>query len=182
MQVYREKTLKLEQCVITIGAFDGIHIGHQSLISNAVRRAKDLNVPSVVYTFDPPPRVYFQNQLLLTPVSEKLKFIKRLNVDYVILADFNQQYTTREAKDFMNELSGLSPREVWVGPNFQFGKGKEGTTACLAENFVTHIHPLIKCSKGKTVSSTRIRNLIRHKKMDMACELLGRPNLEISVY
>jgi riboflavin kinase/FMN adenylyltransferase len=178
MNVFREGELELNQSVVTIGAFDGIHIGHQSLISEAVSRAQKLNVPSVVYTFDPPPRAYFQKQMILTNVKEKVTFIKKLNVDYVIVANFDKHYISKSAKDFLEELNHLSPKEIWVGPSFQFGKGKQGTTEYLAKHFNTFIHPLIKCSRGETVSSTRIRNLIYNQENELANELLGRELFE----
>lgn len=174
MILFREGELELKRSVVTIGAFDGIHIGHQSLILKAVSRAQTLNVPSVVYTFDPPPRAYFQKQMILTNVEEKVSFIKKLNVDYLVVANFDEHYITRSAEMFIEELKGLSPKEIWVGSNFQFGKGKKGTISLMAEHFKTFIHPLQKCSNGETISSTRIRNLLCRKENQLANELLGR--------
>ncbi|WP_046180110.1 FAD synthetase family protein [Domibacillus tundrae] len=174
MKIFKNGELTLSQSVVTIGAFDGIHIGHQSLITKAVSRAQELNVPSVVYTFDPPPRAYFQKQMILTTVEEKISIIKQLGVDYVIIASFDEHYISRSAEDFLNELCFLFPKEVWVGSNFQFGKGKKGTIEHLSIQFQTFTHPLIKCSKGEPVSSTRIRNLISKEEKQLANDLLGR--------
>ncbi|MEK4030493.1 MULTISPECIES: FAD synthetase [Bacillaceae] len=174
MEVIKNHNLKLKQSVVTIGAFDGIHIGHQSLIKKTVNRARQLNVPAVVYTFDPPPRPYFQNQMILTTVEEKVGFLKKLGIDYAIIARFDEDYVARSAEDFLKELEALSPQEVWIGPNFQFGKGKQGTTKELAARFHTFIHPLVKCANGQPVSSTRIRNLLDEQEEKLANELLGR--------
>ncbi|KZO00732.1 FAD synthetase family protein [Bacillus badius] len=174
MEVIKNNSLHLKQSIVTIGAFDGIHIGHQSLIKKAVRRARQCNISSVVYTFDPPPRAFFQNQMVLTSVEEKVHFLKKLGIDYVIVARFDKDYLAKSAGDFLKELEALSPKEIWVGPNFQFGKGKRGTTEDLAARFHTFIHPLVKCANGQTVSSTRIRNLLHQQKEHLANELLGR--------
>jgi riboflavin kinase/FMN adenylyltransferase len=174
MKVFENGELTLKQSVVTIGAFDGIHIGHQSLIAKAVNRARELDVPSVIYTFDPPPRAYFQKQMILTNVEEKIKFIKKLGVDYAIIANFDEHYLLKSAEDFLGELNVLNPQEIWVGPDFQFGKGKKGTTKDLAAQFKTYTHPLIKCPKGETISSTRIRNLVSRQEKQLANELLGR--------
>ncbi|NEU35330.1 FAD synthetase, partial [bacterium LRH843] len=85
------------------------------------------------------PRAYFQKQMILTNVKEKVTFIKKLNVDYVIVANFDKHYISKSAKDFLEELNHLSPKEIWVGPSFQFGKGKQGTTEYLAKHFNTFI-------------------------------------------
>jgi riboflavin kinase / FMN adenylyltransferase len=174
MKVFRNNELMLEQSVVTIGAFDGIHRGHQALIERAVNRARELAVPSVVYTFNPPPRAFFQNQMVLTNVGEKISFIKKMKVDYVIIADFNEHYASRSPEAFLQELKVLNPQEVWVGPDFNFGKGKKGTAADLSAMFQTFTHPPIKCSKGETISSTRIRNLLCNQEAQLANELLGR--------
>ncbi|SDI40645.1 riboflavin kinase/FMN adenylyltransferase [Alteribacillus persepolensis] len=177
MNVYSDHQLSLPHSVVSIGAFDGLHLGHQTLINKAASRAKTLGVPSVVYTFNPPPRSFFQQTQVLTSVEEKVELIKRLGIDYVVVADFNKEYASREAIAFVHELQALSPKEVWVGPNFQFGKGKQGTTEFLSHYFHVNLHPLVRCQQGKIISSTRIRLLLQKNQIEHARKLLAHPQM-----
>lgn len=111
MRVHPANTLTLPASVIAIGAFDGVHRGHQKLIGEMVKRSKDLGVPSVVYTFDPPPRAYFEGARILTPIQEKLRRLFELQVDHVVVANFGAAYIARSAADFIRELANLHPVE-----------------------------------------------------------------------
>lgn len=177
MICFSNNELTLQQSVVTIGAFDGIHRGHQALIRKAKAQADSYGVPLVVYTFDPPPKVYFQNQDLLTSLSEKKQFLQELGVDYTVLASFDQAYAARSVKDFIDELSEVNPEEVWVGPGFNFGKGKSGSIVDLKKVFHAFAHPIVRCDEGVIISSTRIRHLFNCQQVDQAYNLLGRkPN------
>ncbi|MEV9641181.1 FAD synthetase family protein [Mammaliicoccus sciuri] len=174
IKVYRDGELELPQSIMTIGAFDGLHLGHQALINRAKSRAEIYGVPFVVYTFDPPPKVYFQNQSLLTPFAEKEKFLRNMGVDYTIVASFDEHYASRSVGEFLVELRKIHPQEIWVGPNFYFGKGKSGTTQDLNMISKTFEQPVVRCSKGEVISSTRIRKLFQGNEADQAYCLLGR--------
>jgi len=174
MRTFGNNQLKLGQSVVTIGAFDGIHRGHQALIKKAKSQADLYGVPLVVYTFDPPPKVYFQNQSMLTSLAEKKRFLKALGVSYTVFASFDKEYASRSVQDFIDELSDVNPREVWVGPGFNFGKGKSGTIENLDNAFNAYQHPVVTCPKGEVISSTRIRKLFQHKEAEQAYYLLGR--------
>ncbi|MFB4162369.1 adenylyltransferase/cytidyltransferase family protein [Alteribacillus sp. JSM 102045] len=178
MNIYKNNQLTLTSSVVSIGAFDGLHRGHQTLIKEAAKRAREWGVPSVVYTFNPPPRAYFQNTKVLTSEEEKIELIKQLGIDYVVMADFNEAYASREAEEFLLELEFLCPREIWVGPNFQFGKGKKGDVTLLSNYLPVKVHPLVRCEKGEIISSTRIRELLQKDKRKQAYHLLGRPQME----
>ncbi|MFB4165350.1 FAD synthetase [Alteribacillus sp. JSM 102045] len=174
MYIYNNNELNLESSIISIGAFDGLHRGHQTLIRQAVHRARELNVPSVVYTFNSPPRAFFQNSIVLTSLNEKIELIKQFEVDYIVVANFNEQYASRPASAFIEELCSLAPKEIFVGPNFTFGKGKKGDVCLLSENFKVNVQPLITCENGEIISSTRIRNLLKKDKQAQVSKLLGR--------
>lgn len=77
MRIHPANTLVLPASVVTVGAFDGVHLGHQVLIRQAVARARTLGVPSVVYTFDPPPRCYLQRVPILTPLDSHIDTLRR---------------------------------------------------------------------------------------------------------
>jgi riboflavin kinase / FMN adenylyltransferase len=87
MQVYFDELPVIEKTVVSIGAFDGVHKGHQVLVKLLKQYSKKHNVPSLVYTFDPPPRSYFQNAKILTPINEKLRRISTLGIDYCFVAN-----------------------------------------------------------------------------------------------
>lgn len=180
MKIFRENELQLKESIVTIGAFDGIHRGHQALIRKAKAQADFYNIPLVVYTFDPPPKVYFQNQSILTPLDEKQRFLEALGVSYTIFASFDEVYASREVQDFIDELSDINPREIWVGPAFHFGKKKSGTIHDLNEAFEAYQHPVVTCPEGEVISSTRIRQLFQHEQIEQANDLLGRHQLVIN--
>lgn len=177
LKVYRNNELVLPSSVVSIGAFDGLHRGHQTLIKRAAKRAQQIGVPSVVYTFNPPPRAHFQNSRVLTSVEEKVELLQKLDIDYIVVADFNDHYSSQKAESFIHELGSLNPNEIWVGPNFQFGKGKKGNTKLLAENFQVRLHPLVTCEKGEVISSTRIRRLLQENERMQVNNLLGRRHM-----
>ncbi|WP_240689457.1 FAD synthetase family protein [Ammoniphilus sp. YIM 78166] len=173
MQVHMHRTLKLPASVLTIGALDGVHRGHQTLISTAKKRAIELAVPLVVYTFDPPPRVFFGNSIQLTTIEEKIKRLGFLGVDHVIVAAFDTDYVARGVESFLDELGGLKPLEVWEGSDFHFGKNREGNINTLRERFFVQVLEPMRCSSGEIISSSRIRFLIMQNMLGQADQLLG---------
>ncbi len=179
VKIYNNSELKLDSSIVTIGAFDGLHRGHQSLIKQAVKSAKQARVPSVVYTFNPPPRVLFQNKQVLTTVPEKVELLNGLGIDYVILANFNHAYAARGALEFIQELYEIQPKEVIVGPDFTFGKEKLGNLHFLSQYFQVTVTPFVHCKKGKIISSSRIRKLMERNEMEQVKDLLGRKGLGI---
>ncbi|KWV50957.1 FAD synthetase [Bradyrhizobium macuxiense] len=153
--------MALDASVVTVGAFDGVHCGHQELLRQTIAAAQWHGVPAVVYTFDPPPKVYFGQAEPLISLDEKLERIATFAPDHVIVAGFNQMYVQRTAADFLAELQRLRPREVIVGEDFRFGSCKGGTALLLRQHFNTHILPPVRCGNGEIVSSSRIRTLRR---------------------
>lgn len=168
-------SLTLPSSVVAIGAFDGVHQGHQAIIRQVVKRSKAQNVPSLVYTFDPPPRVYFQGAQMLTSIEEKLEKLEKLGVDHVIVASFNELYAKRSAGHFINLLAKLNPLEIIVGEDFKFGKNRTGDIALLERFFKVELTQTICCPKGTRISSSRIRQLIASGDMNLSNRLLGWP-------
>ncbi|HAQ82971.1 FAD synthetase [Bradyrhizobium viridifuturi] len=153
--------MALDASVVTIGAFDGVHRGHQELLRQTIAAAQRRGVPAVVYTFDPPPKVYFGQAEALISLDEKLDRIATFTPDHVVVADFNQIYVSRSAADFLAELQLLRPCELIVGEDFRFGSCKGGTAQLLRQHFNTRILPPVRCGNGEIVSSSRIRSLRR---------------------
>lgn len=173
MRIHPANTLVLPASVVTVGAFVGVHLGHQVLIRQAVARARTLGVPSVVYTFDPPPRCYLQRVPILTPLEEKVRRLAQLEVDHVVVANFNEAYMSRSAEVFIEELRALHPLEIWVGRNFRFGRGRQGGLDELAVAFSVRVMDPVCCTRGEVISSTRIRSLIAAGQREEAWALLG---------
>jgi riboflavin kinase/FMN adenylyltransferase len=173
MQVYFDELPVIEKTVVAIGAFDGVHKGHQAVLQLLKHYGKEHNVPSFVYTFSPPPRSYFQNAKILTPINEKLKRIHNLGIDHCFVANFNQDYVNRSAYSFIEELSMLNPQKVVVGKDFRFGKDRKGDISLLSKYFNVQTVEPICCSSGRVISSSRIRELIYKGETEKADLLLG---------
>lgn len=173
MRVHRDGVVRLPGSVVTIGTFDGVHRGHQALIRRAVGRAARLGVPSVAYTFDPPPKAVLKDAPVLTPLSEKIRRLGALGLDHAVVASFDEDYAARGTGEFLEELEALSPLEVWVGPSFRFGRGQAGDPETLGARFATRVFEPVRCGGGKIISSTRVRALLARGATGEARSLLG---------
>ncbi|MGO1071561.1 bifunctional riboflavin kinase/FAD synthetase [Lysobacter sp. CA199] len=170
--------------VVCIGAFDGLHLGHRALVRHTVSRARALDVPAVALSFEPLPREFFAPGAppprLLLPRA-KAEGLLALDADQVGLLRFNRRLSSLSAEEFVERVlvQRLAAREVWVGPEFRFGKARGGDIALLrrmgeAADFSAHeIEPVHL--DGERVSSTRIRETILAGDFAAAAALLGRP-------
>lgn len=170
--------------VVCIGAFDGLHLGHRALIARAVERARERAVAAVALSFEPLPREHFcvgpePPRLLLA--RSKIEGLCELGVDVVGLLRFGDALAAMPANEFVQQVlvSRLRAREVWVGPEFRFGRSRGGDLALLqsmgaTREFSAHsIEPV--CLDGQRISSSRIRQALVQGDMDAAARLLGRP-------
>ncbi|MEH7335783.1 adenylyltransferase/cytidyltransferase family protein [Neobacillus drentensis] len=173
MEIHTPGSLKLPSSVLTIGAFDGVHRGHQALILKTKEQAEAHGVPCVVYTFDPPPKVHFKKGQWITSLDEKLNRLKALGVDHVIVGQFNEAFMNKTGSDFIEELQFIHPVEIWEGPCFQFGKGRMGTIEDLKTHFHVGVLQPLQCEQGEIISSTRIRSLLKQGNFSLAKSLLG---------
>jgi riboflavin kinase/FMN adenylyltransferase len=170
--------------VVCIGAFDGLHLGHQALVRRTVLRARELNLPAVALSFEPLPREFFAPAhplpRLLLPRA-KIEGLFDLGIDQVGLLRFDKKLSGLTAEEFASIVlkQRLSAREVWVGPEFRFGKGRAGDLALLRDvgealGFAAdEIEPVQL--DGERVSSTRIRAALQAGDFALAARLLGRP-------
>jgi len=173
LEIHTQGTLRLSASVLSIGALDGIHRGHQALLLKAKERAMKLGVPFVVYTFDPPPKVFFKGCQLLMSVEEKLHRLEMLGVDHVIVGPFDAAFTQKEVSVFIEELKEMNPIEIWEGPNFLFGKNRKGTIEVLRRYFKVEVLQPLTCERGEMISSSRIRKLLQQGNYPQAKKLLG---------
>ncbi len=172
-KVWRPGELRLQASVLSIGAFDGLHRGHQELIRRAVTRAYGLGVPSVVWTFDPPPRAFFEGARILTPLPEKIRRLSALQVQHVVVAPFDEDYARLSVRDFLCQLATVAPLEIWVGHDFRFGRGREGCVGTLARYFDVHVVEPVRCERGEPISSSRVRRLLEKGRVAEARRILG---------
>ena len=169
--------------VVCIGAFDGLHRGHQALVGHALARARALAVPAVALSFEPLPREYFARgerpPRLLLPRA-KFEGLRDLGMDVVGLLRFNAELSAMPAGEFVRRVlvERLRVREVWVGPQFRFGKGRQGDLGLLQElgaefGFVAGEIAPVEVA-GERVSSSRLREQLADGDLDGAAQALGR--------
>jgi riboflavin kinase/FMN adenylyltransferase len=169
--------------VLTIGNFDGVHRGHQRIFQRVREHAQKIGGESIAYTFDPHPVELFnpeKDPFLLIPVEERLRLIGDLGIQVLICAPFTRQFANLRAEEFVRDIlfRQIGVRKIFVGQNTSFGRGREGNAALLKEfgqqmGFDVEIVEAVEIG-GATVSSSRIRTLIRQGDMEGAAELLGR--------
>ena len=171
-------------CVATIGNFDGVHLGHQSVIGQLADEGRDYGEPTLVMTFEPQPLEYFQLQQAparLTRLREKLRQLGRFAVDRVLVCDFNARFAAMDAETFIDKvlIEGLGVRHLVVGDDFQFGKARRGNFAMLQAAGSKHGFDVVNMHTfkidGERVSSTRIREALAVGDLHTAEKLLGRP-------
>lgn len=167
---------------LTIGSFDGVHIGHQEIIRQLTAGAHDHGDPAVVVTFYPHPLVVIQQRkdnFYLTTPTERAQLLGELGVDIVLTHKFNRQVASLTAREFIVKLkSHFDMRKLWIGHDFALGHNREGDVERLKElgnelNYVVNVHKPIK-HNGQIVSSSLIRNSIREGELGSANQLLGR--------
>jgi len=174
VKIHRSGKLSLEGSAIAIGAFDGIHKGHKKVIKRTVEQAKMLGVPSVIYTFDPPPRAYLQKARILSDFGEKMDRLSKLGVNHTVIATFNAAYLNRTPASFIEELALMKPLHIIVGEDFRFGHKRAGDIRLLKEHFQVETISPVCCASGERISSTRIRELISKGKIEQAIPLLAQ--------
>jgi riboflavin kinase/FMN adenylyltransferase len=175
-----------KNAVITIGNFDGVHIGHQALFHEVIEKADSIGGTSIVMTFDPHPvRVLKQNGHLplITMNEQKVELIENSGIDVLICIQFNKEFAAISAKEFVEDLllKCIGMKAIVVGKDYTFGKNREGNLDLLqtfANNlgFEVIVADWVQTSKGlpNRISSTRTRELVMAGEVDEAKKLLGR--------
>jgi riboflavin kinase / FMN adenylyltransferase len=175
--------------VVTIGSYDGVHLGHQLIIGKAVERARELGVPAVVITFDPHPSEVIRpgsQPALLAPHARRAELMERLGVDAVLVLPFTKELSRLSPAEFVVKVlvEKLHARSVVEGPNFRFGHRAAGTVATLAElgesyGFDVRVIDLYvrgAVGEGEPFSSSLARRLIAEGDVAGAAAVLGRPH------
>ncbi|MBS0225965.1 MAG: bifunctional riboflavin kinase/FAD synthetase [Proteobacteria bacterium] len=177
-------TVSPQGCVACVGAFDGLHLGHQALVRKTIGRARELGLPAAVVCFEPLPREFFSPNdpppRLMLPGS-RLRMLAAMGVDIVGQLRFNKALTQLDALEFIGRIlvDRLNVREVWVGPDFRFGRGRGGDLAVLRERgvqagFAAAAIETLALADDR-VSSSVIRAALSSGDFATAARLLGRP-------
>lgn len=170
--------------VLTIGAFDGVHRGHQLIIQRMRLKANELGLPSVAVTFYPDPAYFFNPEQAPAQIMswrEKTLALLGQGIDAVVCLQFNEVIRGMSAQGFVQEvlLKNLGCKFVIVGDDFRFGSGREGDIHLLSEMSETYGFEVEQTStylhEEERISSTRVRELLRRSMFDAAENLLGRP-------
>lgn len=170
--------------VLTIGNFDGVHLGHRALFDLVIERAAALRGTSMVMTFEPHPlRVLTgkQGPPLITLIEQKLELIQKAGIDIAICLRFTREFGSMEPEDFVKGLliDRIGIKELVIGYDYTFGRKARGNRELLMKmgedyGFKVHTVGARPALDGKIVSSTRIREVVKDGRVEMAPELLGR--------
>lgn len=173
----------LRNPVATIGNFDGVHRGHLTLFDMVKQRAAMINGESVVITFDPHPLKVMKpgnGPPLITPTEQKLSLIKAAGIEIIFCIPFTRNFASISAREFVQNilLDGIGIREIVVGYDYSFGRGREGNIELLKEmgqtgGFLVHVAEPVHIG-DRLVSSTAIRELLQEGNLPDAKLLLGR--------
>jgi len=169
-------------CVATIGNFDGVHLGHQTIIDQVREKAVELGVPSVVMVFEPQPREFFQGidaPPRLMPFRQKFEALLRSGIDIVLCLRFDENFRGYSGMGFIEDvlIDGLGVHHLVVGDDFRFGCDRAGDFALLrrvgeARGFSVENTRTVEVA-GDRVSSTRIRQVLGENRLEDAEALLG---------
>ncbi len=165
-KVYPEKQKLNKPCVATIGKFDGVHLGHRTLIQKVLDISKDKKQTPTLITFDPHPREYFdgkENFVYLQSLEDRITTILKLEIEQIIVLEFDAELETLTPKEFFEQLliAEFGVESIVIGEDFSFGQGKSGDVKLLQElcdknKIALNIIPRIM-QKNEPISSSRIR-------------------------
>jgi riboflavin kinase/FMN adenylyltransferase len=176
---------------VTIGAYDGVHLGHRALLTELRRRAEADGLTTAVVTFDRHPATVVRPEsapCLLCDLEQRLELLESAGVDRTVVVPFDAERANETAEEFVTEVlvTGLDARLVVVGEDFHFGHGRKGNVALLramgeeagfeVEGISLQADPAVPGAAGEPISSTRVRSLVAEGRVAEAAALLGRPH------
>jgi riboflavin kinase / FMN adenylyltransferase len=171
-------------CVATIGAFDGVHLGHQAVIRHLLEKSRKLALPSLIIVFEPLPREFFaplQAPARIMSFREKCRALETLGVERLLRIHFNEKFRGMSAQRFVDKIfvTGLGVRYVVLGDDFRFGADRQGDIEFIRAQGLRYGYATGSTStfavQGERVSSTRIREALENADFAAAEALLGRP-------
>ena len=185
MQVFRRvPALAASPSVLTIGNFDGVHLGHKSLLARLKQKANALGLPATVLCFEPHPREFFAPDNApprLTNLRRKLELMEEAGVDQVFIQRFDNAFASLDAQAFVDRIlvKGLQVRDLMIGDDFRFGKGREGDFAALMAagqqyGFEVEAMDTLIIAEERA-SSSAVRDALLAGEIEHATRLLGEP-------
>ena len=182
---FAEMTPPAQGCVVALGNFDGVHLGHQAVINEAGRQARALGALFAVMTFEPHPRLLFQPDAApfrITPFRVKTRLIEELGADLCLMQHFDAAFAAHSAHDFVAHtlVQHLGIKGVVVGHDYVFGQGRQGNPAFLQTmgrqlGFDVTVLPAVATAAGMVHSSTQVRKELVDGQPAQAAAILGRP-------
>lgn len=170
--------------VLTLGVFDGLHLGHQRIMRTVVDRANEIGAHATAITFDPHPRAVLHPDSappLLQTLDQRLANFDVLGIEQAIVIPFDKEFASHPADDFLHEIvhDRLHAKEVYLGKGFAFGKGRGGNIDLLQKmstelGFIADEVPEVTL-RGHRISSSRIRDLLADGRVNLTRRMLGRP-------
>jgi len=165
-------------CVLTIGNYDGIHLGHQKLINELLNASKNSQIESAIMIFEPHPREFFtpkEAPTRITSLREKIEYFQLKKIDRVYIVKFNIRFAHMSGEEFILKLKEqITAHTILVGEDFRFGKNREfGITDLFESDIKTFIVKEIK-NNNIRVSSTHVRDALSSGDLDLGKDLLGR--------
>lgn len=180
-----EAAIQFTAPIVTLGTYDGVHIGHQEILKNLVKKAKESNKESVLFTFDPHPRIVLDpinhSVKLIDTLEERLVKLEKTGLDTVVLFPFTKEFSQLSAREFVKSIlvDKLNVSEMMVGYDHHFGKNRQGNfeeLKVLGSEFGFNVSQIQAVDfNGETVSSTKIRKSILEGKTDVVTQYLGQP-------
>lgn len=185
MQIFydTDKIERDEKTVITLGTFDGIHLGHKKILEKFVKKADGINARNLLVTFSPHPRsvlVKEKNVRLLSTLNEKIPILESLGVLNLLIVNFTKEFSQKTSYEFVKEyfVDKIGVKEIVIGYDHHFGKGRGGNFDALSKmgkEFGFNVSMVEAVSiDGITVSSTKIRDALSEGNISLANKLLGR--------
>ena len=174
----------LKSCALTIGTFDGVHVGHQKIIKRLVTVSRIKDIKPVVLTFFPHPRMILQSDTslkLIDTLEEKINLLKKLNIETLIIHPFSKSFSRISANEFIRDIivKSLSVKYLIIGYDHRFGRNREATVDNLVNSGFTYGFEVEKIEAREietvNVSSTKIRNAIITGDIYKANKYLNRP-------
>jgi riboflavin kinase/FMN adenylyltransferase len=185
MQVHRniEELPAFRNAVITIGTFDGVHMGHRQIIQKLKEEAAAINGETVIITFHPHPRKIVSSAILgirlINTLDEKISLLEQIGVDHLVIVPFTEAFANQPAEDYIRDflVKKCRPHTIIIGYDHRFGRDRQGDYLLLEERAPTYNYSLKEIPKhildNISISSTNIREDILHNRIETANKLLG---------
>jgi riboflavin kinase / FMN adenylyltransferase len=172
-------------CALTIGNFDGVHLGHQALLAKLRAHAQEYQLQTCLLTFEPHPKEFFNPQNApprILNLRDKLEALKNTGIDLVVVEHFNANFAKKTPEEFVRDIivQGLNTRHIVIGDDFHYGSKRAGNLETLEKagiqyGFSVNALPTICDAQAERISSTALRAALKSGDLELAKKLLGRP-------